>query len=239
MKQEYALKEHYKNYLRGVRKLSEASVKHYVGGLSAITKILQEKGKIKDSIYEINGLQELGVVKDFLRNDADFLLKDSVGHNMYSAALNNYIRFAQGDDFFTATYSFSDLDKPVEASEPQIVEESRYKRSSIIKTQSIKAAHFMCEADKNHVTFTAKSSNKQYMEAHHLIPITNQKEFEFSLDIYANIVSLCPICHRLLHYGIEKEKRILLEQLYDDRYIRLCNSGIEISKNGFLELTMG
>ncbi len=238
MKQEYALKEYYKNYLRSVRKVSESSVKHYVGGLLTIDKLLKEKGKIKDSIYEINGLQELGVVKDFLRNDADFLLKDSIGHNMYSAALNNYIRFAQGDDFFTETYSFSDIDKPVGAPESQIVKENRYKRSSIIKTQSIKAAHFMCEADKNHVTFTAKSSNEQYMEAHHLIPITNQKEFKFSLDIYANIVSLCPICHRLLHYGIEKEKRSLLEKLYKDRYERLCCSGIEISKNDFFELTI-
>ena len=238
MKQEYVLKEYYKNYLRSVRKLSESSIKHYIGGLSAINKILKEKGKIEDSIYEISSLEDLSVIKEYLRNDADFLLKDSVGHNMYSAALNNYIRFAQGDDFFTEAYSFTDIDKPLKVAEMKIVDSYQYGRSSIVKMQAIKAAHFMCECDKKHTTFTAKSNNEQYMEGHHLIPLMNQNEFHFSLDIYANIVSLCPICHRLLHYGIETEKKSILEELYANRYIRLCNSGIEVSKSDFLELTM-
>lgn len=238
MDRKYALKEYYINYLRNVRKLSETSVKHYIGGLSTITKLLIAKEKVQDSIYEINSLKDLLIIREFLRKDADFLLKDSVGHSMYSAALNNYIRFAQGDDFLTENYSLADIDKPVGASEPQLVDSHQYRRSSIVKMQAIKAAHYMCECDNRHSTFTARSNNEQYMEGHHLIPLKNQDEFNFSLDIYANIVSLCPICHRLLHYGIEKEKRNLLEELYEDRYIRLYNSGIKISKSDFLELTM-
>ena len=237
MDRKYVLKEYYINYLRNVRKLSETSVKHYVGGLSTITKLLIAKEKVQDSIYEINSLNDL-IIREFLRKDADFLLKDSVGHSMYSAALNNYIRFAQGDDFLTENYSFADIDKPVGASEPQLVDSHQYRRSPIVKMQAIKAAHYMCECDNRHSTFTARSNNKQYMEGHHLIPLKNQDEFNFSLDIYANIVSLCPICHRLLHYGIEKEKRELLEGLYEERYVRLCRSGIEITKNEFLELTI-
>lgn len=238
MDRKYALKEYYINYLRNVRKLSETSVKHYVGGLSTITKLLITKEKVQDSIYEINSLKDLLIIREFLRKDADFLLKDSVGHSMYSAALNNYIRFAQGDDFLTENYSFADIDKPVGVSEPQLVDSHQYRRSSIVKMQAIKAAHYMCECDNRHSTFTARSNNEQYMEGHHLIPLKNQDEFNFSLDIYANIVSLCPICHRLLHYGIEKEKRNLLEELYEERSVRLCSSGIEITKNEFLELTI-
>lgn len=236
MGKEYLLKEYYINYLTSVRKLSDSSVKHYVGGLSTITKMLIAKGKVHNSIYEINNLHDLLIAREFLKNDVDFIAKDSVGHNMYSAALNNYIRFAQGDDFFNAEYSLADIDKPMKVAELQIVDSYQYKRSSIVKLQAIKAAHFMCECDNNHTTFTAKSNNEQYMEGHHLIPLKEQNEFKFSLDIYANIVSLCPICHRLLHYGIEKERRTLLEELYKDRYVRLCNSGIEISKKDFLEL---
>lgn len=238
MKQEYHLKEYYINYLRSIRHLSDSSIKHYVGGLSTIDKLLVAKSKVHRSIYEINSMQDLLVIREHLKSDVEFLLKDSTGHNMYSAALNNYIRFAQGDDFFTEAYSLKDIDKPMKVAEMQIVDGYQYRRSSIVKQQAIKAAHFMCESDNKHITFTAKSNKAQYMEGHHLIPLKDQGEFKYSLDIYANIVSLCPLCHRLLHFGVEKEKRALLEELYKDRYVRLCNSGIEINKSDFLELTI-
>ena len=238
MAQEYNLRSYYINYLRRVRNLSDSSIKHYTGGLSTISKLLTAKGKVQQSIYEINNIKDLIIIREYLKNDADFRLKDSVGHNMYSASLNNYIRFAQGDDFFIEKYSFKDIDLPMRVSEKQVVSGYQYQRSSIVKVQAIKAAHFMCECDRKHITFTAKSNNEQYMEGHHLIPLKLQEQFKFSLDIYANIVSLCPVCHRLLHYGVEREKRILLEELYEERFVRLCNSGIEINKSDFLEMTM-
>lgn len=238
MNKQYILKEYYMSYLRNVRRVSETSVNHYIGGLSTITKMLQDRNKINDSIYEISDIQELYIIKEFLMQDSEFTIKDSTGHGMYSAALNNYIRFAEGDDYFIEKYSYKDIDLPLKVSEVQEIKSVGYKRSSIIKNQAIKAAHYLCECDSKHTTFTAKNNNKQYMEAHHLIPLSNQKEFIYSLDVYANIVSLCPVCHRLLHYGIEKEKRDLLESLYKDRYIRLGNSGIELNKKDFLELMM-
>lgn len=238
MKKEYLLKEYYMNYLRKVRQLSESSIRHYVGGLSSIDKMLREKKKVSNSIYEIGDINELKIVKEFLFNDLDFTIKDTTGHNMYSAALNNYIRFAEGDDFFSKKYSYKDIDMPLKVAEVQVSNVYGYRRSSIIKDQAIKAAHYMCECDSNHRTFTAKRNLEQYMEGHHLIPMKEQNEFKYSLDIYANIVSLCPVCHRLLHYGIETEKRNLLENLYKERYTRLCNSGIELKKSQFLEITM-
>lgn len=59
-----------------------------------------------------------------------------------------------------------------------------------------------------------------------------------SLDVYANLICLCPICHRLLHYGREDEKRVLLNQIYTDRASRLVNSGIKLSKNDFIEMVL-
>lgn len=238
MKKDYLLKEYYINYLKNVRRLSDSSIMHYVGGLSTISKLLKKNNVIKDSIYEINTLEKLMIAKALLFADSEFMVKDATGHNMYSAALNNYIRFAEGDDFFAEKYSFNDIDIPVKVAENQLTDSYQYKRSAIIKMQVIKAAHFMCECDKGHTTFTARKNNKQYMEGHHLIPMSNQGEFKFSLDIYANIVSLCPNCHRLLHYGVEAEKKNILVELYYQRHKRLCNSGIEISRNDFLELTM-
>ena len=87
--------------------------------------------------------------------------------------------------------------------------------------------------DKSHITFTAASSHKQYMEGHHAIPFKKQGSFNVSLDVYANIVCLCPICHRLLHYGIDNEKRSVLDVIYEKRSDRLANSGIKLSKEEF------
>ncbi|MCE0554185.1 restriction endonuclease [Bacillus thuringiensis] len=34
-----------------------------------------------------------------------------------------------------------------------------------------------------------------------------QHDFENSLDVVGNIVSICPNCHRLIHYGRDKDKK--------------------------------
>ena len=68
--------------------------------------------------------------------------------------------------------------------------------------QSIESAKYECEINSKHKTFTAKSTGMPYMEGHHMLPMKYQDRFKSSLDVYANIICLCPICHRLLHYGV-------------------------------------
>lgn len=234
----YALKDYYANHLRTVRGLKESTVKHYFEGLRKVSQILLEGNIIKESIYEIGNLDELENCISILKMDNKFLELDKRGHQMYSAAVNNYMRFAEGDDFFKSEYSFEQIDIPLIVKEEKMIYSEVRSRSSIIKLQSLKASKYECEIDHNHRTFTAKSNHEQYMEGHHLIPLNAQQEFKHSLDNYANIVCLCPICHRLLHYGVEEEKKEYLNNLYENRYTRLCHSGIEISRNDFLELTL-
>ena len=62
-----------------------------------------------------------------------------------------------------------------------------------------KRAKYLCEVDGNHKTFKGQNG-ENYCEAHHLIPMNMQEKFFYSLDVEANIVSLCPTCHNLLHY---------------------------------------
>jgi predicted HNH restriction endonuclease len=94
--------------------------------------------------------------------------------------------------------------------------------------QALKRAEFKCEIDESHITFTSESSNVPYMEAHHLIPMKMQHEFDQSLDVMGNIVSLCPNCHRMIHYAKSKEKRKLLENLYKKRKDELEQYGLNI-----------
>ena len=71
------------------------------------------------------------------------------------------------------------------------------------------------------------------MEGHHMLPMRYQDKFKNSLDVYANIICLYPICHRLLHYGAETEKKNIIDKIYYDMADRLATSGIEISKADF------
>ena len=76
------------------------------------------------------------------------------------------------------------------------------------------------------------------MEGHHLLPLSQQHNFTTSLDVYANIICLCPICHRLLHFGTDKDRIQAISKLYEKREFRLENSGIKITKNDAIELAM-
>lgn len=76
------------------------------------------------------------------------------------------------------------------------------------------------------------------MEGHHLIPLKSQPKFECSIDVYANVVCLCPNCHRLMHFGRDKERIYMAESFYEHRSERLAKSGLDISKKDFLDLVV-
>lgn len=106
------------------------------------------------------------------------------------------------------------------------------------KKEAIEGAGYQCEHDSTHTTFIAKSTGQAYMEGHHLIPMKYQAQFDCGIDVYANVVCLCPTCHRLLHFGCDPDRRYAAEQLFDLRNERLIHSGIDLSKKDFLELVL-
>lgn len=107
-------------------------------------------------------------------------------------------------------------------------------RSPIISATAIRNANFSCEIDENHWSFISKAKKQKYVEAHHLIPICNQSKFEFSLDVVANIVSVCATCHRMLHFGVAEEKRALLKSLFQKRRDKLRACAIHVKDDAFL-----
>lgn len=236
MDSKYVLSEYYVRYLRDVRGISESSIKHYQDALKYISKYLVSAGKIDNSIYEVYDIGQLEVLREFLYNDSEFMELNARGHQMYSAGLNNYYKFASGKEFdkLGQRIQLLDVQLPVGARGQRISQE--WNRSSIIKNQVIESSNYECEIDITHQTFEAKRTGKQYMEGHHLIPMKKQTMFESSLDVYANIVCLCPVCHRLLHYGVDVNKKNLLSIMYVTRTERLANSGIRLSKEEFLSL---
>ena len=233
----YVLMTYYVKYLKEIRNVSNSTVEHYQQALKHISKFLVEKEKLKQSIYEVQNMDELEILKEYVYSDPDFIELDTRGHRMYSAGLNNYIRFANGKGFENLHDRIQILDAEIPAVGKQIVFTNTWRRSSIIKMQSIESAGYKCEINQNHETFTAKSTGKPYMEGHHALPMRFQDKFTNSLDIYANVICLCPTCHRLLHYGVESEKKNVIDKIYYDRASRLAVSGIKIGKEEFEILT--
>lgn len=102
------------------------------------------------------------------------------------------------------------------------------KRNLKILSNAIHHSGFLCEVDNLHPTFISEVTGKNYVEGHHLIPLSKQKDFSNSLDTESNIVVLCAVCHKIFHHGKKEIKEKLIELIYNKRKLRLENSGIGI-----------
>ena len=68
------------------------------------------------------------------------------------------------------------------------------------------------------------------MEIHHLIPREFSNDFENSIEQIENYVSLCPRCHRFLHFAVDRERKMALHYLYLKRIESLNLKGIGIEE---------
>lgn len=240
----YQLKEYYIAYLEEVRHVSKASVVHYTQAIDRVSKYLISKNLIEESLFEIYSVEKIEEIKLFLIteykpgffefNPIELKELDKRGNRMYINGFMHFYNFAIGYNFAKKRQIIL-LDKPMKTTKNITIIVSSRQRNSIFKKQVIEAADHTCEINGSHYTFDSKSTNKPYMEAHHLIPISHQKQFgETSLDVYANIMCLCPNCHRFLHYGKDEEKINTLKIIFSKRADRLWKSGIKIDENQFI-----
>lgn len=115
---------------------------------------------------------------------------------------------------------------------PVLTEINVYRRDRQKSINSLVHANFKCEIDNKHYCFMRKDGKTPYTEAHHLIPLSYQCKFKYSLDIEENIVSLCSNCHNEIHYGANA--KTLIEKLYYDRFDLLRKKKINISLDELL-----
>ena len=195
---------------------------------------MKEKSLVRENIYEVADIDTLFQLRDILYSDLDFIQANERGRRMYSAGLNNYCRFASGEGFSEIAEKIKTFDVPVSKDQNLTITKTIWKRSGVLRTQAFELANYKCELNSEHETFIAESTHKPYMEGHHALPMSLQDQFSVSLDVYSNIVCLCPLCHRKIHYGVENEKRIMLDSIYAKRSSRLAKSGIRMSQDEFV-----
>lgn len=130
------------------------------------------------------------------------------------------------------------IDKPVNAPNPILKSNGSkiWPRNANTAANSLIHSEYKCSFNAAHSSFTSNKTNKPYMELHHLIPLSEQDNFKVSLDVEANIVSLCSNCHNCIHYGIAEEKLIILKKLFFIRKDRLLQCGICITFEQLLKM---
>lgn len=107
--------------------------------------------------------------------------------------------------------------------------------SQNIKEMAKKIWKYKCEFNENHISFKAKTNNENYVEAHHLIPFSERKNFDLSIDVIENMVCLCPNCHRKIHLAIDEEKIELIRPIFERKKWNLHNIWININETKLLE----
>lgn len=103
-----------------------------------------------------------------------------------------------------------------------------YTRNPKFSKAALKNANYECEINPQHQTFN--NGKHQYMEGHHIVPMSLQDYYEISLDVPSNIISVCPNCHRALHYGDSSIKIEYLNLIFKNRKLKLEKHGIIINK---------
>ncbi|MEH7254292.1 hypothetical protein V7111_19400 [Neobacillus niacini] len=190
---------------------------------------------------------------DTILNNLEFKKKDTKGHRMYSTALKHfkkYIEYSYDSEFqaelFKEEQEFEKYltgnpdevrrgnieDKPKDKPNHRAVNNRKvWNRNPRYASESVANADYLCEFDNQHKHFISKFNQKNYVEAHHLIPMQYQEWFENSLDIHANIVSICLVCHKKIHFGLFEDKKEILNKLFNSRKERLKASGIDVDLN--------
>lgn len=110
--------------------------------------------------------------------------------------------------------------------------QSKFTRSPAVASRALAMSKAICAlatVEEPHLSFISMRSKRNYVEAHHLIPFSQQGEFLHSLDVEENITALCPNCHKMLHYGTGAEKAHALKTLLRDRGTALEARGIAVT----------
>lgn len=239
-------KKDFIDWLKNTTELSSYSIGRYANAIDTLSdERLKYNIQVKD-LFQINDPALIDAILD----NPKFQNKNNKGNRMYSAALNhfkNFIIYFNERKFETELFKEElEFNKYLEENdsgisrriiiEDKVQGKPNYKtvnnqkiwsRNPKYASEVVASANYLCEFNQEHQYFVSKYNQKNYVEAHHLIPM-KYHEFDCSLDIYGNIVSLCVVCHKQIHFGLFEEKKVLLDHLFNSRKERLRASGIDI-----------
>ena len=220
----------------------KSTINKYARAIEKMSKDLAEHSSSNIDIYKVVNSTEIDQIKaqylaiDILRE------KNKNNHREYTSSLPWYKKYLESeknlDDLVKNTLNeYSRVFEKKAKGEFTINEGiKKWKRDKSVVDRTIAFSDNKCEYNDQHEYFISNKSGKNYVEGHHLIQMKYQDDFEYSLDVDANVVSLCVICHKILHFGKIEDKVKIINKLYELRKNELALSGLEISLEELIDL---
>lgn len=106
----------------------------------------------------------------------------------------------------------------------------KYRRDPKVAIEAMTKSGNVCEMMPGHQTFIARATGAPYLEAHHLLPMMEQRHFQKSLDTVENICILNPYAHRMLHHATYSEIEPYLVKLAEPREGFLKEIGASVDR---------
>lgn len=121
--------------------------------------------------------------------------------------------------------SLNDSRKPKQTTR----EVTAYQRDPNVAKAVLENSDYICEIFPEHPKFISKKSGKPYLEAHHFVPMFEQRRFpEHSLDVEKNICILNPYSHRLVHHANYADIEAHIKKLAEPREEFLKELGLSV-----------
>jgi 5-methylcytosine-specific restriction protein A len=189
-------------------------------------------------LYEEIGHRKLNEYYDYLIAEKEGMIFDDIeSSNALIYGVSEKIISTDNIDDYAKTNI--DADSPHDKKEPVKSKSGKniIPRDKKVSSDALILADFKCEFNNSHMSFTSKRNGKQYVEAHHLIPFSAYNQYDHSIDVTANVISLCPNCHKCIHLGSDSEKKKMLQTILSaGRVLRLSASGIDVELSDLLHL---
>lgn len=141
----------------------------------------------------------------FLKHDEIWI--GSMDESSWRSESSN-LKLDESDEFYQEAVNDSDSIRITQLKARDI-----YRRDRSIAVERMELSGFMCDIDNKHQLFTSRFSKNPYIEVHHLVPLSLQRDFIRPLDTIHNLFCLCPYCHRAVHNANEPMAREILEHL--------------------------
>ena len=184
-------------------------------------------GKISPKIFSdyLNNSQIVYDIDFVKRRKSERTSKESLLQRIKQYPLKQLLMEEDDQDDILSADSNKTPEDPIKPPEKQVGKKQGWQRSQKMSKEALVLSKFLCEFDNKHVTFLSKVTGKNFVEAHHIIPLGLQKEFKNSLDVPGNIASLCPVCHRAVHHAENDIKLEILDKIFSLHAKRLKRFG--------------
>lgn len=253
------LKEYVKNNLKN-RSTNCCISKKFISTNYSIPEIIDDAkiycfsimiNSIKYTDFDNTIKEILGLYKKYYSFDEnliiDFINKN---RNIFEPILINVfniedIEDTEEEDEMEAAKSEYDSADPtnIDVPEPRIDDttiEGKHMLKNVFafrKKIAREKSNYRCELEQYKCCryFTSKTTKHNYVEVHHFVPREFRNNYENSIDVLANYITLCPHCHKMIHLATDRERIDIIRYIYNQRKKRLEACGIDVELQEMLE----